>query len=86
MTDKDKENEIKIVFDPGCFDNIDFESQEELDGLINSIREMFEGKSREEIEAMSRPVDMDELLDEDPELAEALIKQLNDIDKPRNLQ
>ena len=48
---------------------------------------MFENKTPEEIEAMGRPLDMDELIEEDPELAEQLLKQLASIDNPeRKLQ
>ena len=51
---------------------------------------MFEGKSKEEIAAMSRPVDLDELMAEDPELAEALMRTIASLDEdtptPRTLQ
>lgn len=84
----DKKDEIKIVFDPGCFDHMEFESQEELDSLVNEIKNMFEGKTHEEIKAMSKPVDMDELMAEDPELAAHLLEQFENIDNPdkRTLQ
>ena len=77
---------LKVEFAPGCFDNLDIEDQAELDELVAHIKEMFEGKTQEEIMAMSKPVDMDELLEEEPELAEALIKQMNQINEPRKLQ
>jgi len=73
---------MKIVFEPGCFD--DFEgTQEELDELVAEIQSMFEGKTREEIEANSSEVDIDELLADDPELALKLFEKL---DKERPLQ
>lgn len=74
----------KVIFDPGCFDNLEVESQEELDELMASITSMFEGKTEEEIRAMSRPVDIDELMEEDPELAKILINQMSN--EPRKLQ
>lgn len=61
MTEPDKE--LKIEFAPGCFDNFEG-TQEELDELVAEIQKMFEGKSREEIEAQSREIteeDWDEL-------------------------
>lgn len=55
--------EIKIVFSPGCFDQFEG-SQEELDSLIADIKNMFAGKTREEIEAMSvQLLDEDEVMD-----------------------
>lgn len=62
----DDKNNFKIEFAPGAFDNFDG-TQEELDKMIAEIQQMFEGKSREEIEAMSKPLsdeDFDELPDE----------------------
>ena len=81
----DKKDEMKIVFDPGCFDHFDG-TQEELDELVAMVKDMFEGKTHEEIKAMSKPVDLDELMEEEPELAEALIKQMNQLEEPRKLQ
>ncbi len=55
--------EFKIEFAPGAFDNFDG-TQEELDELMAEIQNMFVGKSREEIEALSTPIsddDFDEL-------------------------
>jgi len=63
----------KIVFDPAFFENFDG-SQEELDQLMEEIMQMFEGKTAEEIHAMSQPVDWDEL---DSEEAEKLTNALN---------
>lgn len=70
--DKDKDNEkpeVKIVFTEGCFD--DFEgTQEEVDALVAAIRETFEGKTRDEIIMISKPIDdlddksLDELMEE----------------------
>jgi hypothetical protein len=61
-----EEKNFKIEFAPGCFNQFEG-TQEELDGLVAEIQKMFEGKTREEIEAMSRPLsdeDFDDLPDE----------------------
>lgn len=77
---------IEVVFEPGCFDQFEG-AQEELDQMIKEIQGIFENKTPEEIQAMSRPLDIDELIEEDPELAEAIVRQLESIDNPdRKLQ
>ena len=63
MTDSKKPLEVK--FAPGAFDNIDVENQEELDQLMAEITDMFATMSPEDLEAMSRPVDLDILTPED---------------------
>lgn len=58
-----KDNKLKVVFMPGCFD--DFEgSQEELDELISEINRLAESG---ELEEAAVPVDLDDynLVDED---------------------
>ena len=85
-----EENKIpKIEFAPGCFDNFDG-TQEELDDLVKEITGMFEGKTKEEIQLMSRPVDLEELaMDEnvsDEEFERIASVVLEDINRPRNLQ
>lgn len=64
------DKKLKIQFVPGCFDNFEG-SQEELDELIQSITD---GINNGSIFENSKPVDFDKLEDEDPELAEILIK------------
>lgn len=77
---------IEVVFEPGCFDQFEG-TQEELDQMIKEIQGIFENKTPEEIQAMSRPLDIDELIEEDPELAEAIVRQLENLDNPdRKLQ
>lgn len=61
MTEK---KSLKIEFAPGCFDRFEG-TQEELDALIAEVQNMFAGKTAEEIEAMGRVIDLDELVDED---------------------
>lgn len=54
---------LEIKFAPGCFD--DFEgTQEELDKLMKDITEHFSSLSPEEMKMQSRPLDLDDL-DED---------------------
>jgi hypothetical protein len=73
---------IQIEFAPGCFDNFDG-TQEELDELVAEIRRMAESG---ELQERSQPVDIDQLIDDDPDMAEALMRMLGDDDEPRNLQ
>ena len=71
-------NNIKIEFMPGCFDTFDG-TQEELDEFMVEIQRLVESG---EIFEKATPIDIDELLDEDPEWAERLMNST----KPRNLQ
>lgn len=73
--------ELKIEFAPGCFDNFEG-SQEELDELINQIKEMF---ASGEAQTMARPLDFDDLDDEDLELLEKIAQQEENA-KGRKLQ
>lgn len=68
-----EEQKIKIEFAPGCFDNFDG-TQEELDELVAEITRMAEsGEMLEE----GNLVDIDSLIEEDPEFAMALMRQLD---------
>lgn len=69
---------MKIEFAPGAFDNFEG-TQEELDELVAEIKNMFAGKTHEEIKDMGRPVDFDELFEEEPELAKSLISSANTV-------
>lgn len=83
MTDENKS--LKIEFAPGCFDQFEG-TQEELDQMVSEIQEMFSTLTPEELAARSRPVDIDELLEDgDEELLAQLLSQL-DQDQKRNLQ
>jgi hypothetical protein len=85
MKNKDGK-EMQIEFAPGCFDQFDG-TQEELEAFQKEIMEMIGKMTPEELEAQSTQVDEDyieELLEEDPEAAEALIKAL--FNEPRKLQ
>ena len=71
---------IEIVFTPGCFDEFDG-TQEELDQLIQQIKDMAESG---ELFEQSQAVDMTELFDEvDPAEIEEIV---NEMTKPRTLQ
>jgi hypothetical protein len=78
MTDKP----LKVEFAPGCFDHFEG-SQEELDALMKEITEMFSKMTPEELQAQSREIDIDELLEEG-ELE--FIEQILKTDQPRKLQ
>lgn len=81
MTAEERKN-IKMEFAPGCFDNFDG-TQEELDELIKGIQDMILSG---EIFEKGRPLDIDELIEEEPEVAEKLIQALSDEPPKRNLQ
>jgi hypothetical protein len=63
---------MKIQFLPGCFDNFDG-SQEELDEFIAEITKMVETG---EIFENSTTVDLERMLDEDPEQAIMIMDQM----------
>lgn len=78
MTDKKFEDlnpeelkDLKIEFAPGCFDSFEG-TQEELDGLIAEIHRMFESG---EAQALARPLDLDDLDEEDIEILEKFAEQ-----------
>lgn len=70
------DKKLKIVFAPGCFDSFEG-SQEELDQLVSEIQTMVENGDLFE---KGKPLDLDELIEEDPELAEKLLAQLTEED------
>ena len=80
MTEEKKA--LKLEFAPGCFDSFEG-TQEELDDLMAEIQRMFDSG---EMEANSTPVDIDELIEEEPEYALKLMQSLNDEEPKRNLQ
>jgi hypothetical protein len=88
MTDEKKP--LKIEFAPGCFDNFEGD-QEELDKFIEEIKTMFTELTPEELEARSRPISIDELIEDESisdddfeKILEALVK--TDNPSKRNLQ
>lgn len=79
MSERGKKPEI--VFSPGCFDNFEG-TQEELAELISEITAMFESG---EMSENAVQVDMEALMEEDPDAADAIFKSLNSDNSPRNL-
>jgi hypothetical protein len=59
MTEK-----LKINFAPGCFDNFEG-TQEELDALQAEIQSMFENMTAEDLEAQSRAICVDDLIEDE---------------------
>jgi hypothetical protein len=79
MTDSKK---MKVEFAPGAFDSFEG-TQEELDELIAEIQRMVE--SGEFLEK-GTPIDIDQLIEDDPEMAEKLMRSFDDEENPRPLQ
>ena len=82
MSDQDKKK-IEIIFAPGCFDHFEG-TQEELDQMIQQIKEMAEsGELFEKSTAVSFD-DIEDLIDEtDPLEIEEIV---NEMLTPRTLQ
>jgi hypothetical protein len=86
MTEENKE--LKVVFAPGAFDTFEG-TQEELDEMIAEVQAMFENKTADEIKAMSRPLDIEELAEDEDvsdEQFEQIVKSLLGNKDTRNLQ
>lgn len=81
MTNSQK---TKVEFAPGAFDDFDG-TQEELDALQKELVEMFSNLTPEELAEQSRAVDFEELMEEDPALAEKLLSSF-DKEPTRTLQ
>jgi len=74
-----EEKKITVKFDPGCFD--DFEgTQEELDELIVEITKMFENGVDD---STLEEVDLEDLMENDPELADKIFASLDQLDTPK---
>ena len=72
MSDQEKKK-IEIVFAPGCFDNFEG-TQEELDAMIQQIKDMAESG---ELFENSAPVDIEDLIDEtDPLEIEEIVNEM----------
>lgn len=70
-----EEKKVKVEFAPGAFDSFEG-TQEELDELLAEIYEMFEGKSPEELAAMSRPLSDEDFYDLPDDVKEDILRQL----------
>ena len=78
MTDTKKPLQVK--FAPGALDHLEVEDQAELDKIVAEIMDMFANMTPEELEAASRPIDWENLSEEEC----AILKNaLNE--EPRNL-
>lgn len=72
MSDQEKKK-IEIIFAPGCFDNFEG-TQEELDAMIQQIKDMAESG---ELFENSAPVDIEDLIDEtDPLEIEEIVNEM----------
>lgn len=76
-----EEKKLKIEFDPAFFETFDG-SQQELDDLMKEITGMFENKTPEEINAMSKPVDWEDLDQEEAEKLEQVLNNLHNGKRP----
>lgn len=76
------EKKPELIFTPGCFDNFEG-TQEELNELIAEIQRMVDSG---ELFENSTALDLDELIKDDPELAEKLINSLDEDQTTRKLQ
>jgi len=72
-----EEKKITVEFAPGAFDSFEG-TQEELDELIAEITRMAQCG---ELMEKGTAVDFDELMEEDPEYAEKIMRNLDD-DRP----
>ncbi len=63
--------DLKIEFAPGCFDNFEG-TQEELDEFIAEITRLFKSG---EAQTLARPIDLDDIDEEDLEMLERISEQ-----------
>lgn len=79
MTDKsnDDDKKVTVSFAPGCFDSFEG-TQEELDDFIKELTEMAE--SGELLKQSMEPLNMEQLIDDDPEMAIRLMAQMGELD------
>jgi uncharacterized protein YqgV (UPF0045/DUF77 family) len=80
MTEEKKSRTLE--FAPGCFDSFEG-TQEELDEMVAEIQRMFDSG---EMESNSKEIDIDELIEEDPDVAEKIFRALQEDEEPRKLQ
>lgn len=74
--------DLKIEFAPGCFDEFDG-TQEELDEFIAEITAMIRNG---DVLDNSKAVDFDTMMEEEPEVAEKLIRALSNNPTSRKIQ
>jgi len=78
MTEEKKP--LKIEFAPGAFDQFDG-TQEELDQMMKEVMDMLSNMTPEELAEASKPIDWDNLSEEEIALLERAL-----LNEPRNLQ
>lgn len=78
MTDSKKP--LEVTFAPGAFDQFEG-TQEELDQMMAEIMDMFANMTPEELAEHSKPVDWDNLSEEEIAILEQALTE-----EPRNLQ
>jgi hypothetical protein len=78
MTEEKKP--LKIEFAPGAFDQFNG-TQEELDQMMKEVMDMLSNMTPEELAAASKPIDWDNLSEEEIALLERAL-----LNEPRNLQ
>jgi hypothetical protein len=78
MTEEKKT--MQVEFAPGAFDHFDG-TQEELDQMMKEITDMIANMTPEELAEASKPVDWDNLSEEELAILERALT-----DEPRNLQ
>jgi chaperonin cofactor prefoldin len=84
MTDTDKDTKIKVVFQPGCFDEFEG-TQEELNEMIAEIQRMADsGELFEDARELSFD-ELEELAEEDEVYQVVLDKLIEPEDKKRRL-
>ena len=69
----DESDSVQIAFAPGAFDNFEG-TQQELDELVTELHRMARSG---ELTNNSKAVDLDELLETDPDLAEKILRSLD---------
>ena len=79
---EDDDGKMTIEFAPGCFDSFEG-TQEELDEMIAEITAMF---TSGELEERARVVDIDDLIEEDPDMADRVFAALQRDENQRKLQ
>ena len=77
-----EDGKVEIEFAPRCFDSFEG-TQEELDKMIADIQHMFESG---EMEERATIIDLDDLVEVDPEMAEKVFLALEKESNTRTLQ
>ena len=72
----------KVIFAPGCFDNIEVDSQEELDAIVAEVTKIFETLTPEELFEQSKEIDLDELAEAMGVDPEDIVDMIETLEKP----